>query len=598
MKPTHIALVLLGLAYLYAVYTQFQVEQKTEPTGADVINIVHWHLEEGFREAMEVLIEDFEELHAREGREVKVVQRAIPRNYYEPWLNTNLVGGTAPDLIEIPLNWWRTNLLLQNFRQIDTLVGEPNRFNDFDYLVERMGDLDLHRNLSAEQRKAYAELQEPLLLEDRVARFSPEFKEWARQATVKSTFLDGLIGGFNYDIAAYYSYPISMAPQRLFYNRELLRQAGYEEPPMVLHEFFEMCEELEKLQAPDGNRVIPVAAHNRIAFTFLTNLWARPFTWRTAHQFDYLLTGDPPFSALFAAWETGQWDFYDPRTRAYFQSARKLASYFQPGFMSMQRDQATFAFVQQRTAMFIASANDAAYLFGSTDFDVGVTTFPLPGPGDPYGWDDIVDMGIGEATDVNGLIALNARSEHPELAREFAEFITSVIWNERFNRYARMMPSVIGARPAEDLMAFVTDYEGAIEVGLPTDHPDYALFEDLFLSQFWVYVSGQIADEERAFEVMVREIEEVYGDPRVGINRMWRENYERNIQRARNTSAMLNINAAVMLLQEEPPTEAQLKRYHRMLMRDAAFLGGERPRLYHDYMHRENPRPFPAFQNP
>ncbi len=395
MKSLKIALTLLGIAYFLAILSQCRVERETDPGDAIVSHLVHWQLEAGYREAMQAVIDDFQTLKAREGETVRIIQRAVPEQYYDPWLNTNLVGGTAPDIIQIQGNWWRLNTLLENFRQIDTLIGEPNRFNDFPYLVETIGDLDLHRNLSPPQREMDPQLREPLVLADYVAALPSDLKDFLRTKPLKATFTDGMIGGFNYDLGAYYSYPLSAAPQRLFFNKDLLRQVGYEEPPVALHEFLEMCEKLRTLESPGGVPLVPIAAFNDIARDFPLERWARPFTWRLAHDFDFLMTGDPPFSGVYAAWETGEWSFDHPRARAYFKSARELASHFMPGFMSMQRDQATFAFVQERAAMTIAGATDAGYLFGATEFEIGVTRVPLPGPGDPHGWDELVDMGIG-----------------------------------------------------------------------------------------------------------------------------------------------------------------------------------------------------------
>lgn len=597
MKSSYIALALLVVAYLASVVSQFRVEQEIKPQDAEVIYLVHWHLESGFREALEVVIADFEAFHERLGRRVKVIPRAIPHQYYDPWLNTNLVGGTAPDIMEIQGNWWRLDTLLQNFRQLDTMGGAPNRYNDLEWVAEVMGDVDLHRNTTEAQRKLDKQLAKPLYLGDYIDSLPQDLRAFLKGAALKDALTDGMLGGFNYELGAYYSCPTSAAPMRIFYNRDMIRRVGYDRPPEVLHEFFEMCDQLQTLTTERGLQVVPIAAHNQITRPLLLDRWARAFTYQDNFKHDWLLTGDIQTSAVFGNWEAGKWSFYDQVPRAYFQSARKLASYFTPGFMSMQRDQANFAFVQERSAMTISTALDASYMFGSTDFEVGVMNFPLPGPGDPHGWDQIADMGIGEVSDMTGLFGLSSRSENPELAKEFVQFISSMIWNERFNRMARMVPAAVGAQAAPNLRPFRKNLDGAFEVFLPAEHMDYMEFEDVFLGEFWVYLSGQIADEEEAYRRMVENLENFYRDPRHGVERMWAESYDSWRRRGRATNALLNINVATQLVRGSA-TEDETERYQRMVMRDATIAGGVLVPLYHDYLHRDNPKPFPGGEEP
>ena len=91
------ALILLALAYLTAV-----VLVLTRPGSAlsndkrVVIRFTHWQIEAGPREAFDAMIKRYEELNPN----VRVEQVAVPGNVYNQWLRTQLIGGTASDIIE------------------------------------------------------------------------------------------------------------------------------------------------------------------------------------------------------------------------------------------------------------------------------------------------------------------------------------------------------------------------------------------------------------------------------------------------------------------------------------------------------------------
>ncbi len=71
--------------------------------GQDVktITFAHWGLEDGYREGVAEAIRRFEELKAREGEKVRVIQLAVPSRGYSQWFLTQLIGGNAADVRDL-----------------------------------------------------------------------------------------------------------------------------------------------------------------------------------------------------------------------------------------------------------------------------------------------------------------------------------------------------------------------------------------------------------------------------------------------------------------------------------------------------------------
>ncbi len=594
MRANMIALALLTVAYVFSLFAQWRVKREIEPPDTTVLHLAHHHLEAGYREALQVVIEDFEEYERRRGRKVKVIQRAIPERYYFPWLNANIVGGTMPDIVQLPQNWQETAVLQQHFVQLDPLIGKPNPFNDFEALERVMGDVDLHRNVTDTQRQTDAAFAEPLLVREVIARTPADLREYLRNTPIKETFYDGMLGGFNYTLAAYYSFPTSAATDRLFYNKRLFAEAGYDEPPRTLGQFLDLCERLTRLRGPDDRPIVPIAAYKGADQVMIHSRYSAPFTYRLGNRFDWDLTAAPPDIVVYGGWQVGLWDFQEPSLKAYYQCARRIASYCTPGFLAMERDQATFSFSQEQAAMVPAPTFDAANFFRTARFEVGVMNFPMPGPEDPQGWYRFADQRPMEGIAPAGLFALNSRGDHVDLAERFVQLLTSFVWNERFNRLAELVPAVKGTEPAERLLPFKPSGRGVSRGMVPDGSSDNSYLTNDYRGYFWIYLSGQIPDDQRAYERFVSQLEASFADPQYGIDRLWSNAWDGERRGARLEDGRIHVNTAVQLL-EGRTTERQLERYHRDLMRNAQHLNGSRVRLRHDQVFRDQPRPFPSF---
>jgi ABC-type glycerol-3-phosphate transport system substrate-binding protein len=95
----YLGLGILLICYVGAIWNV--VSAKRQEQRADVIRLVHWQLELGVRDGLQELIEQFEAYKANQGQAVKVVQIPIPERAYTQYVTTQLIGGTAPDMIQI-----------------------------------------------------------------------------------------------------------------------------------------------------------------------------------------------------------------------------------------------------------------------------------------------------------------------------------------------------------------------------------------------------------------------------------------------------------------------------------------------------------------
>ena len=90
-----------------------------------VVRIAHWQIEAGPREGIDAMIKRYLELNPH----VRVEQVAVPGRIYKQWLRTQLIGGTAPDIIEFGRLFNADDIPPRFFEQISELVEKPNPYN-------------------------------------------------------------------------------------------------------------------------------------------------------------------------------------------------------------------------------------------------------------------------------------------------------------------------------------------------------------------------------------------------------------------------------------------------------------------------------------
>jgi ABC-type glycerol-3-phosphate transport system substrate-binding protein len=384
-------------------------------TGDDrrVVRLVHWQLESSLREAFEAQAARYMEINP----DVRVDITVVPGRIYLQWLRANLIGGTATDIVEfgtfLP---GMKDLVPRFFQPITPWVFEPNPYN--------MGT-------------------------------SQACVPW------RDTFRDQMQGpdGFHRDLNHYYAATLCSVNVRLFYNRELLWElAGVQSPPSDLEEFFALCEQLAQAGASRG--ISPIASgklNTRWTFDNITRGMLSRFAVEHNRHFN-LFT---PSRDVAMAYLRGEWRHGDPGgPREQLELSRDFARFMRPGYLQLDRDDATQIFLRGQ-AVFIGTGTwDAPSLRTLAPFEVGVARFPFPDEKHPrFGHlplGPLSDGAVGTAVP----FYLNKDSPDPALAIDLLRFMTSVEGNQIFTDVSSWFPSILGVIPSDNAPNFAPDYEG------------------------------------------------------------------------------------------------------------------------------------------
>lgn len=418
-----------------------------------VLRFAHWQLEPGIRSALDELIADYEELHP----DVEVRQILIPEEGYFRWVNTQLIGRTAPDMIECGLGgavaWalW-PKFYARYFLPLDRYVDEPNPYNKGTYLEET---------------------------------------PW------RKTYFDEMEGGYDDSLQSYFRVPLSAFTVRLYYNKDLIESVWGPQFPETYEEFIELCRALEQHGRDRGQVLVPIAGSGYNFRQFFN-------AYRTALTAEYLDRLDVDFDGAVSRIESaapiysGAVKLTELPIRATFELVRELSEFFPQGYTSLDRDEAVFLFLQGHAAMITTGSWDYKSLGVQSEFDIAVTEIPLPSRDSPrYG--PYVAGAETEAGLEGGFpMAITKISPHPELALDFLQYASSLKKNEELNRAMYWLPVIRGAEPREDLKPFaprIEGYSASIEYEGPGVELAYGQTSVL-------YFSGKIDYEEFVTELM------------------------------------------------------------------------------------------------
>jgi ABC-type glycerol-3-phosphate transport system substrate-binding protein len=420
----------LGWATVHVAVHSFGPESDTAlVAGKKVIRFCHWQLEGRCVEALNEACREYERLQRARGNDVAVQQIEVPERAYNQWVRTQLIGRTAPDLIELR---WGGSLIVRYFVPLTEIVERPNPYNS-----------------------------DPNFCDDPNLAGRP----W------REAYIDDMRGGWIDELRDYYSMPLSVFTIRIYANKDLLEEAaGSAEPPRDLGAFFEMCEKIriyarQKRKEDSSFRLVPIAGSDYTANVFTGRYWGMT-TWGLLDQFDENCDGWVGNEERIEAILTGRLDLTtDPYIRAGHQVVYDISRYFNPGFMAARRDESVFLFSQGNAALIATGSWDAGSLWRQVagDFEITIFDFPIPKPGQKYG--QFIRYRPSEAGIRAGFpMGLVRFSKHKDLAIDFMHFLTSQKINEKLNRKFRWFPAVRGAKPDPILEGFRPKVEGTYNV--------------------------------------------------------------------------------------------------------------------------------------
>ncbi|MDB6094249.1 MAG: transporter substrate-binding protein [Verrucomicrobia bacterium] len=414
MKLKHAGIAVLALGYLAAAVLAWRHAHAPEAKQKVTVRLSHWQLEGTVREGIEAVARRYEQLNP----DVKVEILVVPDTIYRQWMRTQLVGGTAPDLIEYTMYWGRIEELAPRyFQPISRQVAQPNPYNK----------------------------GTPL-----------EGRAW------RDTFLDNMTGpdGYNTLMRDYYAPTIAMFTMRLFYNRTLLREiTGSDQPPQTWREFLGLCEAVRAYAKAKEQTL------STIGNSWDNSWWiAEPVTHGMGSHHSPKLDHDHTLSLSYweiaLGWERGEWSYRTPELANGLKVFRELGNASQPGFIQMKRDVAMLDFLRGHALILCAGSWDASSLRREAPFEVGAFRLPLPDAADPeFGKTSLGPLSDG-SVQTGTSFYLNKASAHSEEALDFMRFLTSVEGNQIFVDVSQWLPAIRGVKPTEFSKRFLPFYDG------------------------------------------------------------------------------------------------------------------------------------------
>lgn len=411
----YFALLVVVAVYGWSAGAILLYRNRETPPNATVIRIGHWQLEASVREAINEMARRYRELHPG----VYVVQDAIPESVYGQWVSTQLLGGTAPDIIQVgamlPWNIW-LSYYNRYFIPLSREVNWPNPYN-------RGTELE--------------------------------------KTPLRQTYKDGMRTAYVDEMQEYISIPLSQFGIRIFYNKDLLKKlTGLDEAPRDYRAFLEACEKIASQKDDKGNNYVPIAG-SAYHFGMWEGMMFDPVTYPAVRKADFNRDAFVGNDELFTAIRTGRLSFRFKPFEAKFRMIREVTSHFQTGYTGLTRDEAVFLFAQQKAVFMTTGTWDARSLQKQAEgrFEVGVMDFPMPTQDDPY-YGDVIEGPNYERPGGGFAFGITRTSKHPDVALDFLLFLASQKQNEDLNRIIGWIPCILGTRMDPMLEAFAPHLEG------------------------------------------------------------------------------------------------------------------------------------------
>lgn len=424
--PNYLGFTLLAVCFLIAL-TRVAMRERKEASGELTIRVAHWQLESGLREAFDAVAQAYMAEHPG----VRVEQVTVPERVYKSWLRTQLVGETAPDIIEV-LPGMDSNLLDRFFVPLSQEIEKPNPYNEGTELAGQ---------------------------------------PWRR------TFTDGLSSSYNETLFEYYGIPISMFTVRVFYNKTLWREVfGNRPPPQTYEELLEACEGIRKFSARTGRTLIPVSS-SRYHAKYLTDRMFQSQTQRIIQRVDHARTLTLTANEIAGAYLKGEWAYDEKGVRDGLQIIHEVGKHMQDGFNQIAREDGVFYFVQGHAMMTSSGSWDASSLRAQAPFEVGAFQVPLPSKDHPRFGPNVVGPASEAGTASGVLFAVTQGSKNREVAIDFLHYFTSKRINALFMKRSGWLPVVNGVNPGqgdEHVLPFVPVMEGATP-GFPPNMRDFGV---------------------------------------------------------------------------------------------------------------------------
>lgn len=498
----------LAGAFGWSGATILLTRTREAPPETVTLRIGHWQLEGGVRDAFNAMAAEYQTLHPH----IRIVQDAIPEGLYGQWMTTQMMGATAPDMLEIGMLPGPIMLSYERryFLSLTSLVNQPNPYN----------------------------LQDPTLRENE------EGRRFAR-LPLRLTYKDAMRNSYVDEMQEYMSIPLSQFGQRVFFNRDLLsRLTGSGEPPRDYAAFLAACEVIERQRLPDGQRYVPIVG-SRYHLAMWESMMADILTFPALQMADFNRDGFLSSDEFYVAIRSGRLRMDDPAFRARFAMLGQIISHMQPGFTGLTRDEGVFLFAQQKAVFITTGTWDARSLMEQAQgkFRVGLMDFPRPTPDDPvYG--PFMRGPAYERPSGTFCFGVTRFSRHPREAMDFLLFLASRRRNEELNRIIGWIPAIRGAQVDETLRGFIPNLEGVYPAFNPVIGGETQIRWQQLCAQFQV---GQLS-----FDDLARQYDAFYRSRGERDFREVQRDWRRQMQRAEQFLTGIRATAMRATSEEAP----------------------------------------------
>jgi len=436
-------------ALVWSAIVIFTRRAEEQPAETQVIRLAHWQLEPLVREGFDKLMREYEQMRwQRDGIKVKIIQDPIPEATYGQWMSSQLMGGTAPDLIEVGLGLSHNVLAgfaMRFFMMFTRDVAQPNPYNAGTFVGTYDDGKHIHENYEFYTAN----------------RFS--------NTAWRATYKDGMRTGYNEMLQEYSLIPLATFGVRIFYNKTLLEKlTGKTEPPTNWQDFKAMCKQIKTQRMPNkdgtpnpnGKFYTPIVGSGS-HYPPWEGLLADPLSYGVIRKLDYTRDGWLSNTELYTAIREERVSFDIRPFQAKFGILEELLEFFQPGFTGLGRDEGVMLFIQQGAVFMTAGTWDQGGIRDQSKgiFELDIINFPRPTQDDPdYG--DVVEGPVYESSWNGFPFALTNTSKHPELAVDFMQYLSSRDVNERLNKLIGWIPVIQDTEMSEDVKAFQPNMKG------------------------------------------------------------------------------------------------------------------------------------------
>src|SRR5688572_6661832 len=116
---------LLAVAFAASAVRVLTRRENVAMRGSEVtLRFAHVSIHPGVIRAYDRAIRDYERLHPG----IHVEQVPVPLRLWGPWLRTQMIGGTAPDLADMDRGQ-NDEFLARYFQPLDAWLSQPNPYN-------------------------------------------------------------------------------------------------------------------------------------------------------------------------------------------------------------------------------------------------------------------------------------------------------------------------------------------------------------------------------------------------------------------------------------------------------------------------------------